>query len=303
MSRTEKFDWEQLDDLMTLDITTTMDMAADWKLTGVGGGAKQTQMFCTLCPLTSDCLHEPNPSLCHRFCHGREDGWCCYHHDILSGEVKDTWLQQVEELKESIALDLADIIANSKVKLIPDLRSPARNTNKLSIHFIPRISDEKDEFIELLTEEQILIGLPIGGELQDIREQLLQELEVEHRLNDHLRKLWHCNSLEACMIALLHKVPCILHCENRVGIKLLTMLLIMGFSNAQTGNIFGNTASIEKQISKYAETIMHIFNNNILGDEDGPAQWTIPMDEKKKLLEPSVWMITILERLFLISKL
>jgi hypothetical protein len=60
------------------------------------------------------------------------------------------------------------------------------------------------------------------------------------------------------------------------------MLLITGLSNAQTGNIFGDTASIEKQISKYAETIMHIFNNNILGDEDGPAQWTIPMDEGKK---------------------
>jgi hypothetical protein len=111
----------------------------------------------------------------------------------------------------------------------------------------------------LLTEELILRGLPIGGELQDIRERLLQELEVEHRLNDHLRKLQHCNSLEACMIALLHKVPCILHCENRVGIKLLTMLLITGFSNAETGNIFGDTASIEKQISKYAETIMHTF--------------------------------------------
>ncbi len=133
----------------------------------------------------------------------------------------------------------------------------------------------------MLTEELILRGLPIGGELQDIRERLLQELEVEHRLNDHLRKLQHCNSLEACMIALLHKVPCILHCEYRVGIKLLTMLLITGFSNAQSGNIFGDTVSIEKRISKYAETIIHIFNNNILGDEDGPSQWTIPMDEKK----------------------
>jgi hypothetical protein len=60
------------------------------------------------------------------------------------------------------------------------------------------------------------------------------------------------------------------------------MLLITGFSNAQTGNIFGDTVLIEKRISKYAETIMHIFNNNILGDKDGPAQWTTPMDKEKK---------------------
>ena len=63
----EKFDWRQLEDLEPLNITTTTDMAADWKLVGVGGGMKQTKMFCTLCPLHSDNVHQPNPKLCDRF--------------------------------------------------------------------------------------------------------------------------------------------------------------------------------------------------------------------------------------------
>jgi hypothetical protein len=75
------------------------------------------------------------------------------------------------------------------------------------------------------------------GELEELRQRLLEELMLEEKLKRHLEKLQHCSNLEACLIALLHKVPCILHRENRVGIK-LTMLLLEGFSNAQLGYIF-----------------------------------------------------------------
>jgi len=97
----EKFDRMQLEDLDPLNITTTTDMAVDWKLVGVGGGVKQTKMFCTLCLLHSDNMHQPNPKLCNHFCHGRgrNEGWCCYCHDILCGATKDTLVQEVEELK------------------------------------------------------------------------------------------------------------------------------------------------------------------------------------------------------------
>jgi hypothetical protein len=81
-------------------------------------------------------------------------------------------------------------------------------------------------------------GLPPTGELEELRQRLLQEVVIEDKLKLHLYKLKHCNALEACMIALLHKIPCILHCENWVGIKFLTILLIEGFINAQRGTKF-----------------------------------------------------------------
>jgi hypothetical protein len=49
----EKFSWEALEDLTPLNITSATDMAADWKLVGVGGGCKNTEMFCTLCTCQS----------------------------------------------------------------------------------------------------------------------------------------------------------------------------------------------------------------------------------------------------------
>jgi pterin-4a-carbinolamine dehydratase len=59
-----KFHWEELQDLQPLDVTTTTDMAADWKLVGVGGGVKKTKHFCTLCPIQSADVHQPNNAHC-----------------------------------------------------------------------------------------------------------------------------------------------------------------------------------------------------------------------------------------------
>lgn len=38
----DKYEWEHLNDLMPLDITTTTGMTADEKISGVGGGVKKT---------------------------------------------------------------------------------------------------------------------------------------------------------------------------------------------------------------------------------------------------------------------
>jgi hypothetical protein len=60
------------------------------------------------------------------------------------------------------------------------------------------------------------------------------------------------------------------------------MLLIEGFSNAQRRTIMAHIASERERIIAFAEKIREIFNNQILGDEDGPAQWRLPMDEQGK---------------------
>ena len=90
-----KFHWEELQDLQPLDVTTTTDMAADWKLVGVGGGVKKTKHFCTLCPIQSADVHQPNNAHCIWFWNNKADDWCCYHHPILCGDVKEELLEEV----------------------------------------------------------------------------------------------------------------------------------------------------------------------------------------------------------------
>ncbi len=119
--------------------------------------------------------------------------------------------------------------------------------------------------------------MSLTGELEELHQRLLGEV-----LCRQLDKLQHCNTLEACLIALLHKVPCILHCENCMEIKLLTMLLIERFSNAHHGYTFSQFFSKADYIKAFAERIQAIFNTGIIGDEDGLAQWGLPMDDDGK---------------------
>jgi hypothetical protein len=40
--------------------------------------------------------------------------------------------------------------------------------------------------------------------------------------------------------------------------------------------------ALKQRIKAFAERIQAIFNTSILGDEDGPAQWCLPMDDDGK---------------------
>ena len=253
-------------------------MAADWKLVGADGGVKKTKHFCTVCPLQSDDAHQPNVEHCDRFCSERGDDWQCYHHLIISSDVQEELLQEVERLKVSIQLDLEIVSQRSKAKYYSNPSSHAQLSNKHFIHFIPMNDDDRDAFVDLLADKLILRRMSPTGGLEKFCQQLLQELIVEDKLCHHLDKLQHCNTWEACLILILHKIPCILHCENSVGIKLLTMLLIEGFSNAQHGGIFSQFQSKADHIQAFAERVQYIFSTSILGDDDGPAQWCLPMN-------------------------
>jgi hypothetical protein len=60
------------------------------------------------------------------------------------------------------------------------------------------------------------------------------------------------------------------------------MVLLEGFSNAQRGTIFSQFRGVNDRVMAYAQCIERIFNTNILGDEDGPAQWNLPMNDSGK---------------------
>jgi hypothetical protein len=62
----KKFNWDALQDFRPLNITSATDMAADWKLVGLG--CKPREMFCSLCTCQSSLVHQPNGESCEQFC-------------------------------------------------------------------------------------------------------------------------------------------------------------------------------------------------------------------------------------------
>jgi hypothetical protein len=65
--------------------------------------------------------------------------------------------------------------------------------------------------------------------------------------------------------------------ENGNGIKLLTMVLIEGLSNAKRNHCTP---------IKFVSYVKHIINTSILGSEDDPCQRMCPFDPKKKEMGP-----------------
>ncbi len=62
-------------------------------------------------------------------------------------------------------------------------------------------------------------------------------------------------------------IPCILHLENRIGEKIITILLRMGL-NLHQGPKLG-----------YIEKIQDVFRTKVLGTEESPSHWHLPHDK------------------------
>jgi hypothetical protein len=95
----------------------------------------------------------------------------------------------------------------------------------------------------------------------------------------------HIVKVEGVGVALflvVQAVPCILHCENRACLKIFTMLLIEGYSNAEAGLILQDVGASNKKTccEEYIKRIQDIINKKILGDEFDPLHWECPMNVK-----------------------
>jgi hypothetical protein len=177
----EKFKWEALEDLKPLNITSATDMVADWKIVGVGGGCKTTELFCMLCACRSSQVHQPNTELCQRFCFDKMDDpqWRCFHHPVASSTCAKEVRKEITTLQASLRADLDVIERSSRIIYAANPNAISRTTDSLSIFFTPRTDDDKDEFIDLLFAELMLRGLALDDDLEELRQSLLSALVLE----------------------------------------------------------------------------------------------------------------------------
>jgi len=83
-------------------------------------------------------------------------------------------------------------------------------------------------------------------------------------------------------ISLHDAIPCILHLENRVGLKFFTMLLCAGLSNALSGNTFSVMTAQGLRFDAFFSSVNEIVNTIVIGTRFHPGQWDCPKDKAKK---------------------
>jgi len=157
----------------------------------------------------------------------------------------------------------------------------ARFSDKNSIDYNPIGVEDTELFSELLSDELELRSLDMTGSLEDMRARLKEALHHETQIRQLLDQVSHCEGVGVALFLVLQAVPCILHCENRVCLKILTMLLIEGYSNAEAGLIlrYFNALNKKARREEYIKRIQRIINTKILGDEFDPLHWECPMTE------------------------
>jgi len=125
-----------------------------------------------------------------------------------------------------------------------------------------------------LTDELKLRNSSVQGSLGECRERLKRQLIVEERLQLILLAI-QCSGMgkEAAMMLIIQAIPCILHLENRVGEKILTMLLAIGTEVVFQKHRLGSSLKL------HIEHVENIVCRNILGTECRSKQWRVPMKE------------------------
>ena len=155
-----------------------------------------------------------------------------------------------------------------------------------SIHFIPLNTMEKQSFSRLLSNELMLRGLCMSGSMDCRREILREALQRESTVARLAKEIAHGKVKEGAYFLLMHTLPCVLHMENRNGIKLMTMVIIEGLSNAKKQSLYCDVNAEGTRVSRFVSDIESIINTKILGSKDDPCQWMCPFDAKKKEVNP-----------------
>ena len=126
-----------------------------------------------------------------------------------------------------------------------------KKADPLSINFEPTSVAEASKFMDLLVEESLLRDMDV---LEKTREELRSEFKTKLGQEEHLRRLLarlqHCTPEEGVSFVLLQWIPCILHMENRIRIKVLTLLFAEGLSDAN-----GKTHPLYQQNSQKKEKL------------------------------------------------
>ncbi|KAL7567238.1 hypothetical protein ACA910_016708 [Epithemia clementina (nom. ined.)] len=192
-------------------------------------------------------------------------------------KLEEFFLGMLDELMEVRQHSEINCEENPRVRL-----SRASKNDITSIHF--DLKGKSDhvlaDYTSKITNDLDIRGMDSSSGLlkkrqKRLRQRLIQEWAYVRLKSDV--KIRKENAVKA-MFLLINTVPCILHAENRMGIKILTVLLVEGLSVA----IKNSTGSEKKAAQDFLAKVELVVNTEVFGDEKNEAQGCCPLSENKK---------------------
>jgi hypothetical protein len=297
--------------ILPMDIWSPQDLSSIWKSLNTGSGAKKngSNHFCHLCACTGSTIAKYRvdqnrysrnnvvfpfsiiPTIIHLNNYFSffircdkciaSDRQHCYHWNVGDEQSIAAFQQELAEqlytYLETCGVPFQEI--KLKTKIIYDPCDVTRESNLYNIDFIPHGATEEERFqvqsffSNLLTSELRMRKLQTHGTLEERRSRLKQFLMVEEKLQMIVQAISRGQEgKEAAMILIMQAIPCIMHLENRVGEKLITVLLAMGAER------FHEERGI-RSLRRFIAAVNHVVNTRILGTLIRPKQWKVPVND------------------------
>ena len=183
---------------------------------------------------------------------------------------------------DELSVSLDEIKNNSQLKII-DHNETEKIADPLSIDFEPTTVAEASKFMDLLVEESLLRDMDV----LNTREELQSELKIKLGQEEHLRqisaRLQHCTQEEGMSFVLIQWIPCILHIENCIGIKIITLLFAEGLSHTKrkTHPLYQQNSQKEREIA-FKEKVEEVISCQILGSGFNKWQFQVPLERSKR---------------------
>ncbi len=222
-------------------VTHPQDMKSAQTVSNKGGNCKMKTYFCHLCSCRKDELV--------RYKFGAD--WCqrckaahrarCYHHALCDSISTEKLLSELDgELAsylERCCVSYSDVKKRSKLLTDPLQVNKESDISHIDFVIPENDSGQKSEYSMFIARECVLRRIPTHGKsVEEWREALRSCVFVEHRIQC-LQSLKEWNDSGKDEISLLTiielLIPCILHLENRVGEKIITMILRKGMEEYQ----------------------------------------------------------------------
>jgi hypothetical protein len=192
--------------------------------------------------------------------------------------------QEVQVMLATMQEQLNAIKGSKLTKDDPNDSDDIGKEDKQSIHYGPQSATEKLHFSMLVNCELALRALPTCNNMTIRRECLRVELTKEHRLCELEVELKTNERHEGALFLLMSTIPCILHMEMRVGLKILSVLIMKGLSEAKAGRLYSELRSENGRVEAYIKEVEHIVNSQMLGNTTDKSIWKCPYDTKDKKL-------------------
>ena len=120
------------------------------------------------------------------------------------------------------------------------------------------------------------------GTLSVKRNSLSIALRSEAKIRLLLTELEHGTPNEGAMFLLIQATPNILHLENRVGIKFLTMRLIEGLPDARKDALYDDAGAEGHRIEMFFDRLAAVMNKQVLETADNSTERQCATNEKMK---------------------